>query len=1057
VGFNVTSPIAVEVNEQASTQFKYIVTQRATEKDDYQACEMDSEEFVRMFVKRGVKKGEKDGSGIIGAIFKPHSRLEQKNIEMVTALILDIDGKFKRNGETVVEPVDPDDLFRQLPYRGVAHSSHSHTPELPKFRIILPLNRPITIQEHRRLWVWAYDKVQRKADPACKNADRMFYLPRAPEAAVTVGTPWVRELHGPLLGIEAVPADFLMDSEPENVISFRAKTGHHLAPPETRFAHTDGHLLFEKFMELPIVRWATEHASEVSREVWRGVATNLAAIALEDESDDILYEVCLAAFHKISEEDSDRYSQGDTNQIFADAMKSARSPGPMTFAHMARNGAPDAVCLYEEKTPIGAARTKVRREGSGPGAELPSGSTSAAGDPISALEERKRKLQELDTIIGEFKKHAAEDAAGAIVKARADKTVLAAIGKFIAEDGGGFANVRDSLREKGVTKEKLKELTVLAEEEWGKFEAANEPIEDAAGAGDGKPVGLYIKTNKQFAPMCEEGRQALVNANIPPTLFLRDNKIVRIVKGDKGPKIENLDPASLTDELSLAIEWYQVKVEYDPATPKVPPKEIYYNTYPPERAVNTILSTPPGGLPRLRGVITTPFFDKEGNLVLSPGYHEKAKMFLEEDPKLTVPPVPPAPTEGEAFAAKALLDEMVFDFPFVAAADKANFMALLLEPFAKPMIFGRSPLHVLEAPEAGSGKGLLGDTCARVATGEEMPWRPLPVNEEEREKAILARLLTGGPFVPFDNAKGTIDSPALESVLTTRHYSGRYLGKSMDVQVENNASWLMALNNGQLSRDLGRRAVRTRIDAKVARPETRTGYKHPRLDRWVIDNRAALVHAVLLLIQNWIAKGKPAFSGKPKASFESWSEVIGGIVETSGWSGFLDEKTEEAMVSTDHKRLEAEEFVRAWWEKFYDKEVSAKELLRLAAPPEFYKDGHDEVKERPPREPTYLSGPLGGGAVGTRVNRMGIWLTGNLDRVLAGVRIVLGRADKKNGVNRYKLESVEADAMKELEVWKAKMDEEEATKAKAEQEQKAAEARWEKNHSHDFTGPKTHA
>jgi hypothetical protein len=352
-------------NDSTDHQFRYVITHRANEKDDYQTVEMDSEEFIKVFAKRGVKKGEKDGTGIIGAIFKPHSRLEQKNVEMVTALILDVDGKFKRDGVTVIEPVDPDWFIGLFPFRGVAHTSYNHSPAHPKYRVILPLDRPISMEEHRRLWAWAFERAQRKIDPSCKNADRMFYLARAPQEALESKWPWVREVHGPLLSIDTVPPDFVVADDVHVPAKPKKRVGMHFASPETRFAHTDGKLLLERFMEQPIVKWAIENPSLVSREVWRGLGTNLAAIAQEEENDEELFEACLDAFHKISEADGDRYRPGDTTRMFHDAAKSAKQYGPMTFARMSENGAPDDLCPLDTKTPISAARREVPRPSAG--------------------------------------------------------------------------------------------------------------------------------------------------------------------------------------------------------------------------------------------------------------------------------------------------------------------------------------------------------------------------------------------------------------------------------------------------------------------------------------------------------------------------------------------------------------------------------------------------------------------------------------------------------------------------------------------------------------------
>lgn len=365
--------------QNASALFRYTLTKRANEKNKYDIAEYDTEEFIDRFLELGVECGVKDGEGIIGATFAQHSRLEKKNVETVTALILDVDGKFKRDGEVVVEPVDPEWFIAQLPFRGVAHTSYSHSPAHPKFRVILPLAHPISAEEHHRLWHWVFEKVQKTCDASCKNPDRMFYLPRAPQEALEQKWPWVRALHGPLLTVEDVPADFVVPVPQElaRETTRGPKRGLHLAPVTHPFS--GGRKLLEAFMEQPLVKWAVNERASVGREVWRGIATNLAAIALEHDE---LYDDCLAAFHKISEDDA-RYRSSETTHTFEDAMVSAEKYGPMTFVHMLENGAPDSVAVEDCKTPIAAARHELHKQKRlAAKAEAPSAPLPSAGTPV---------------------------------------------------------------------------------------------------------------------------------------------------------------------------------------------------------------------------------------------------------------------------------------------------------------------------------------------------------------------------------------------------------------------------------------------------------------------------------------------------------------------------------------------------------------------------------------------------------------------------------------------------------------------------------------------------
>lgn len=63
----------------------------------------------------------------------------------------------------------------------VAHTSHSHHNEHPKFRIVVPLVCPVPAAQWKSWWV-RYTKTNAPdCDTACKNANRVYYLPSCPE------------------------------------------------------------------------------------------------------------------------------------------------------------------------------------------------------------------------------------------------------------------------------------------------------------------------------------------------------------------------------------------------------------------------------------------------------------------------------------------------------------------------------------------------------------------------------------------------------------------------------------------------------------------------------------------------------------------------------------------------------------------------------------------------------------------------------------------------------------------------------------------------------------
>ena len=88
---------------------------------------------------------------------------------------------------------------------------------------------------------------------------------------------------------------------------------------------------------------------------------------------------------------------------------------------------------------------------------------------------------------------------------------------------------------------------------------------------------------------------------------------------------------------------------------------------------------------RIRRLVTAPVFAGNGSLLTTVGYHAKARVYCAPD--FAPPGVASAPTATDLREARRLLvDELLVDFPFVDAADKAHAVALLLLFFARDFV-----------------------------------------------------------------------------------------------------------------------------------------------------------------------------------------------------------------------------------------------------------------------------------------------------------------------------------------------------------------------------------
>ena len=161
--------------------FEFTLTERATEKRQWQRGCCAPDMFLRNLEHEwGHKVGPKDGSGIIAGTFPDGAHLDGRSLEAATGVILDFDGKKTVDGETVRVRLDVDDILGRLPFRGVAHSSYSHTPDFPMFRVILPGARKFSRDEHAVLWRWV-------ALPGHRQDRRLPALPRWPSHGERAG------------------------------------------------------------------------------------------------------------------------------------------------------------------------------------------------------------------------------------------------------------------------------------------------------------------------------------------------------------------------------------------------------------------------------------------------------------------------------------------------------------------------------------------------------------------------------------------------------------------------------------------------------------------------------------------------------------------------------------------------------------------------------------------------------------------------------------------------------------------------------------------------------
>ena len=308
-------------------------------------------------------------------------------------------------------------------------------------------------------------------------------------------------------------------------------------------------------------------------------------------------------------------------------------------------------------------------------------------------------------------------------------------------------------------------------------------------------------------------------------------------------------------------------------------------------------------VPRLRAVISAPTLRPDKTVLSTPGYDASTGLLLVGDRLWRQ--VPDSPSKRDALNALDVLVEPIDKFPFVDNADRAAALALLITSVMRPCL-RTVPMFTITAPTAGTGKSLLVDIAAILATGRKAAVVTPTQDEAELEKRIGAAALAGDQIISIDNVTHILRSDQLCQLLTQEEVQVRVLGASKNVRIPSTALICATGNNLSIHGDLNRRTVRIGLDAKCERPDER------RFDRdatsLALRKRAELVAAALTIVRAYLSAGAPS-QASPMGSFEDWSDTVRSALI---WLGMGDCRGDiEAMRADDPEKAELAEIIDA--------------------------------------------------------------------------------------------------------------------------------------------------
>jgi hypothetical protein len=500
--------------------------------------------------------------------------------------------------------------------------------------------------------------------------------------------------------------------------------------------------------------------------------------------------------------------------------------------------------------------------------------------------------------------------------------------------------------------------------------------------------------DRQLSDLTDQALAAIMQANNPPTVFVRSGMAARVLCDENGlPRIETFDRVRMRCRLSEVANFFTLRKGEGGCYERV-------GTNPPLSLAENVLAQTTWDLPPLAGIARAPILRQDGTICTTPGYDPVSRLMYCPDPDLKLAPIPEYPDGNEVQACVDILLDVISDFPFADEPSRANALAILFSLLMRPVITGHIPLAIVDAPMQGTGKTLLVTALGTIAVGnvssESIPSKE---NDDEWRRKITSILLAASPFVLLDNIPDntTIDSPSLAAALTTEQWSDRLLGRNNAIRLPSRVVWAATGNNLRVAGDMPRRSYSIRLDANAERPWERTGFKIRGLERHIRANRGELLSAALTIVRAWYTNGKPQASVPTLGSFDEWVETVGSLLAFAGVDGFLA-NLEQTQVVQDEDTQQWTAFFDAWWEEFNTRPVVVDELCKRL----IEADVHDDAARAVP-DALLVHVDVHGARAGALRRSLGRHLSRLAGRIFNGHKLLNAGNDSHRKVRLWQL------------------------------------------------------
>ncbi len=355
-------------------------------------------------------------------------------------------------------------------------------------------------------------------------------------------------------------------------------------------------------------------------------------------------------------------------------------------------------------------------------------------------------------------------------------------------------------------------------------------------------------------------------------LYLTGGAVSMINKTDDRPYIQPLAPTAAQSRFEKNISLVQIA------------KEGPVNGILTDKMAAAILAAECRSiLPKLHTIVEWPFLVvRDGKLEsLSPGYNPREGIYVASTQSVEIMSVEEA--------VQLLKDELLGEFSFLRPSDQSRAIAAILTPALSigRLIKGFIAPTVFEATHSQTGKG----TCVRCiegVNGEPGTY----INQRKGgvgslDESIDGALVEGRPIIVLDNLRGSLNSPALESILTKDRHKARTPYKSF-VNVDTSRFCLFITSNGaDFTPDMANRISVVRM-RKLQNHKFR-GDPEGLIDRHAAANVPRFLGAIHAVIKAWFEAGRPQ-TKETRHTFLAWCQSLDWIVQNIfGFAPLMDD------------------------------------------------------------------------------------------------------------------------------------------------------------------------